>query len=164
MLSTHPELWQAILAFHPDHPTAILPFSKRLALEQGWTRRYAVRAIEEYKKFIFLVCTAGHPVTPSEHVDEVWHLHLIYTRSYWDEFCGQVLKRPVHHNPTEGGPSEDARYHEQYQKTLETYAKVFGMAPPEDIWPPVAERFRRGIRQHSYPMNWFQAFKNRFLR
>jgi hypothetical protein len=35
-----------------------------------------------------------HIVTPSEQVDQVWHLHLTYTRSYWDEFCPNVLGQP----------------------------------------------------------------------
>ena len=59
----------------------------RLASENGWSREYAVRVMQEYRRFAFLAVAAGHPVSPSDAVDQAWHLHLVYTRSYWDEFC-----------------------------------------------------------------------------
>ena len=66
-----------------DEPGAALPFTSRLAREQGWSHAFAARAIREYKRFLILAMEAGHPVTPSEAVDQVWHLHLVYTVSYW---------------------------------------------------------------------------------
>lgn len=138
-------LWQAIAAYHPDKAGVALPFSRRLAIENGWTRRYALRAIEEYKRFIYLACTAGFQVTPSEEVDQVWHLHLVYTRAYWDDFCGKVLGRSLHHTPTEGGAAEDHRFREQYERTLAQYAQEFGVPAPSDIWPSPEERFKGGL-------------------
>jgi uncharacterized protein (TIGR04222 family) len=85
--------------------------------------------------------TAGHPVTPSVQVDEAWHLHLTFTRSYWVRLCGQVLGRPLHHDPTRGGDDESAKFHEQYERTLASYRKAFGQSPPADIWPPAEVRF-----------------------
>jgi uncharacterized protein (TIGR04222 family) len=81
---------------------------------------------------------AGHPVSPSEDVDQVWHLHLAYTKSYWQEFCGEILKRPFHHNPTKGGAEESAKFETWYANTLASYRKFFGEEPPKDIWPSVA--------------------------
>jgi hypothetical protein len=40
----------------------------------GWSRPFALRAIEEYRKFVFLALVADHQVTPSDQVDQVWHL------------------------------------------------------------------------------------------
>lgn len=60
-----------------------LTFVGRLARDNGWKPGYAERVYREYLRFVFLAATAGHPVTPSVDVDEVWHLHLCYTRSYW---------------------------------------------------------------------------------
>ncbi|MBN9062810.1 MAG: hypothetical protein J0H41_10255 [Rhizobiales bacterium] len=91
--------------------------------------------------------TAGHPVTPSEEVDQVWHLHLAYTRSYWDDLCGTVLGGPLHHGPTRGGKRERTRYDQQYRQTLDSYERAFGGKPPKDIWPGPEERFRN-IRYH----------------
>ncbi len=138
----NPELWQRIHAFSPDKVGTAFPFSRRLAREQGWSRSFALQAIEEYRRFAYLACAAGHPVTPSPVVDAVWHLHLIYTRSYWDEFCSQVLQKHLHHSPTEGGQTEDEKFNDWYNRTLETYAIEFGDAPPPDIWPEASLRFK----------------------
>ena len=139
------ELWQRIATYHPDQTGLELPFSKRLAIENGWSRRYALRVIEEYKRFAFLALEAGHPVTPSEAVDQAWHLHLVYTHSYWEDFCGKVLQRPLHHSPTTGGNQEAAKYLDQYEKTLQAYRAFFAEEPLADIWPSPTERFAAGL-------------------
>ena len=137
------ELRARIQAFRLDEPGSVFPFSARLARENGWTREYALRVIEEYRRFVYLAMTAGHTVTPSVAVDEAWHLHLTYTRSYWDEMCGTVLGRPLHHDPTRGGAAEGGRFLDAYARTLRSYRAAFGEAPPADIWPSPAERFAR---------------------
>jgi uncharacterized protein (TIGR04222 family) len=135
--------WRAIEAFALDDPGAALPFSRRLARDKAWSLPFTQRAIREYKRFVFLALHAGHPVTPSEAVDEVWHEHLTYTRSYWERFCGEILGRPLHHEPTRGGQQERERYHGQYERTLAAYEQLFGEKPPADIWPVAKVRFRR---------------------
>jgi len=134
------ELLQRLAAFSFDEGTPALPFEARLARENGWTRDYARRAIEEYRRFMFLATVAAHPVTPSDQVDQVWHLHLVYTRSYWDRLCKDVLKRRIDHHPTRGGPGEGAKFLRWYDDTLASYRRHFG-APPADIWPSAAVRF-----------------------
>ncbi len=129
-----------------DQPGVSLPFSARLARENGWSPAYATRVVAEYRRFVFLAAAAGHPVTPSEEVDQAWHLHLVYTRSYWDELCGQVLGFPLHHGPTVGGPAEGAKFTDWYQRTLESYERLFGAEPPSDIWPPPRQRFANAER------------------
>jgi hypothetical protein len=135
------QLWQRIESFEIDDPAASFPFSARLARENGWTREFALRVVDEYKRFVFLMVVAGHPVTPSDEVDQAWHLHLVYTRSYWEELCGEVLNRAVHHGPTKGGHAEGERFEDQYLKTLASYQEYFGECPPSDIWPPCEVRF-----------------------
>ena len=103
------ELYRRIQEFSVDKSGSDFPFSQRLARENGWADDYAQRVIDEYKKFAFLAVAADHPVTPSDQVDQVWHLHLVYTHSYWDEFCQKVLQQPLHHVPTCGGEREHAR-------------------------------------------------------
>ena len=140
-MSPKSPLWNRIQSFELDDPSATLPFSARLAREQGWSRAYAHAAIEEYKRFLYLAATAPHPVTPSVAVDEVWHLHLVYTRSYWEELCGRVLGKPLHHEPTRGGPSEGRKYADLYARTLARHRETFGEAPPPSLWPPMEQRF-----------------------
>lgn len=138
----HP-LWPRLRDFQFDDPAAPLAFSKRLARENDWSARFAHRVIEEYRRFLFLTQVAGHPVTPSDEVDQVWHLHLVYTRSYWEDLCGSTLEQPLHHGPTRGGTRETAKFENWYARTLASYHHWFGVNPPADIWPPAGLRFGR---------------------
>jgi hypothetical protein len=123
-----------------------LSFVARLARENAWSLGYAQRVFDEYKRFVVLAVESGHAVTPSETVDQAWHLHLVYTRSYWDDMCSGILGRPLHHGPTKGGVDEGARFDAQYRATLESYARIFGAPPPADIWPPSEVRFGSDLR------------------
>ena len=140
-------LLERILAYDPDKPGVAMPFSKRLAHENGWTRDYARRVVDEYKRFVYLACISDHEVTPSDEIDQAWHLHLAYSRDYWLEFCAKVLERPLHHDPAEGTTSDEARFKFNYERTLSLYKEVFDAAPPPAIWPPAAIRFRYGADQ-----------------
>jgi hypothetical protein len=106
-----------------------------------WSRAYTARVIQEYKRFLLLAMHAGHPVTPSDEVDQAWHLHLVHSRSYWEDLCRDTLGRPLHHGPTQGGESESEKFANWYEKTRDSYARLFGAGPPADIWPPGAVRF-----------------------
>lgn len=138
------DLWRRLI-MHPFESTDGLDFTARLAREQGWTRDEARSAVDEYRKFCFLAMTVGRCMTPSEIVDQVWHLHLTYTRDYWDVFCPQVLGSDLHHEPTRGNTGETAQFRECYADTLASYHAHFG-APPERYWPGTLERFRAGER------------------
>ncbi|HEV8391308.1 MAG TPA: hypothetical protein VGQ35_15765 [Dongiaceae bacterium] len=140
------DLWQRIRDFEMDGAGDAFQFSQRLSRENGWTRDYALGAIEEYKKFIYLICVSDGSLTPSEAVDQVWHLHLVYTRSYWTRFCNEVLGRPLHHEPTKGGQAQARLFHDQYAATCVRYEEEFGCAPPATFWPPLAERFAAAPR------------------
>src|SRR5262245_13844428 len=132
--------WNRLSGLDFDAADVAFPFSARLARENRWTHEFAAKAVEEYRKFCFLAAHAGHPVTPSDEVDQVWHLHLIYSRHYWDTLCRDTLERPLHHGPTEGGAAEDRKFHDWYDNTLASYRRYFG-EPPRDLWPAADERF-----------------------
>ena len=66
MTETEQKLWQRISRFMIDEGGETLTFVSRLVRENGWSDVYAARAIEEYKRFMFLAVVAGHPVTPSD--------------------------------------------------------------------------------------------------
>lgn len=144
-----PELWNRIQAYDLDQPAVSLPFSARLAHENGWTLEFSRQAIEEYKKFIYLICVSSETLTPSQEVDEVWHLHLVYTRGYWNDFCARTLGREIHHAPTEGGTAEETKFRYAYRRTKERYAEEFGAEPPSDIWPSVELRFNETAQNAS---------------
>jgi hypothetical protein len=135
-------LWNSLRDFELDDDNAILTFTDRLSRENGWPHEFSTRAILEYKKFIFLINISNHPLTPSDEVDQVWHLHLLYTHSYWKDMCGALLKREIHHGPTKGGQSENLKFTDYYLQTIELYKKSFGENPPKDIWPGKEKRFK----------------------
>ncbi|MGJ8652520.1 MAG: glycine-rich domain-containing protein [Opitutaceae bacterium] len=139
--SEHADLWQRISLFQFDPPGTKRTFSQRLAVENGWTANFTDRVIEEYRRFLFLSVVTDHIVTPAEEVDQVWHMHICYTKSYWQELCQEVLGRPLHHNPSLGGDKEFSKYRQCYLDTLESYESCFGSAAPIDIWPTVDKRF-----------------------
>lgn len=141
MIAPDDRLWQRLQGVPFDLPEARLDFTDRLARENGWTRRFAERAVEEYRRFALLAVTAAHEVTPSDEVDQVWHLHLTYSRHYWGVWT-DALGRKLHHGPTIGGPEEAERYLTNYLATLESYYQMFGQEPPIDLWPDPRQRFK----------------------
>lgn len=138
-------LWQRLAAYEFGPGDAALSFTARLARENRWSEGHAARVIAEYRRFCWLAVSAGHAVTPCDAVDQAWHLHLAYSRDYWDRFCPDVLQRPLHHGPTAGGAAEAARYHEHYAQTLRSYQAAFG-PPPPDIWSSASLRFGEQTR------------------
>ncbi len=150
------QLLAQIESFDIEGNAVGLPFAARLARENGWSRAFADRVIVEYKRFVFLAMISDTPVCPSEDVDAAWHLHLTYTRSYWKRFCDGVLGRPLHHEPTKGGPAEHEKHLDMYGRTLALYHATFGQEPPRDIWTPADERFGEDLahRVVNIARNW----------
>jgi len=134
-------LWNKLSAFSLDESNVVFCFSDRLARENGWTNSYTLRVIEEYKKFLFLCCISSHSITPSDAVDQAWHLHLTYTKSYWTDLCKNTIGKEIHHNPTKGGKDEADKFDGFYTSTHDLYKEVFGCMPPTDIWPDNNTRF-----------------------
>lgn len=134
----HSALWTAIQQFAFDDPVATITFSRKLANKQNWSAEYTQRVIEEYRRFIFLCCISPTGASPSKEVDEVWHLHLTYTHSYWIAFCRDTLGKEIHHHPSAGGDLENHKHQQWYQQTLALYQQVFDVPPPADIWPGAA--------------------------
>lgn len=133
-------VWASLSHYIIGPEDTALSFTARLARENGWSTAHAARVVDEYRKFCFLAVTGDREATPSDAVDQAWHLHLTYSRDYWERFCPEILGRPLHHGPTAGGVGERGRFFEQYADTLKRYEQVFGEAPPADIWPGGARR------------------------
>jgi uncharacterized protein (TIGR04222 family) len=165
-------MWEKLEGFQLDDTNAVFDFSARLAKENGWTRSYTQRVIQEYKRFLLMAMHAGHPVTPSEAVDQAWHLHLVYTRSYWEKLRRDILGRPLHHEPTAGGRGESAKFRAQYQQTLNSYRRLFGDPAPADVWPSVDDCFKpktsRWVDAFSYWLvpkpEWIKHLTPRLLK
>jgi hypothetical protein len=128
-----PELWAKIRYHNLDAAAGQATMASKLADAEGWTDQHAKAVLREYKRFVYLAMVSDAQVTPSGDVDRAWHLHLIYTRDYWDKM-GALLPRPLHHEPSVS--DEDApRYVAQYEATKRLYAREFGQEPPVSVWP-----------------------------
>lgn len=137
------DLYTRILAFSFDEGDPALPFAGRLARDNGWPTVYSMRVIDEYRKFAFLMAASGHLAVPSDQIDQAWHQHLQYTKS-WADFCRTALGKTIDHEPTRGGQAEQERFKQGYERTLESYRRFFG-EPPVDIWPPGNVRFGKDL-------------------
>ena len=138
LIPDHP-VWHRLSHYTIGPEDAALGFAARLARENGWSEAHALRVIDEYRKFAFLAVTGDTQVTPSDVVDQAWHLHLTYTHDYWERFCPEILGKALHHGPTAGGEAERGRFFRQYADTLKRYEAVFGPAPA-DLWPSAQQR------------------------
>lgn len=138
-------LWARIAAHPFESPDDGIDLVRRFAREQACTLSEARHAVEEYRRFAYLCCISAEELTPSLRVDEVWHLHLLHSRDYWQHWCPEILRCPLHHGPTRGRRIDGERYRAQYARTLALYEQHFG-APPAAYWPGTRERFAANAR------------------
>jgi len=129
-----PGFWEHVTARFGNTNPSVKAFARKIAKKHGWKNIFAYRALEEYKKFVYLGLLSHFQVTPSKVIDVVWHEHLLFSKAYRD-FCNDVIERQFDHHP-ELLPVEEqtSRFGEQYLKTLELYKTEFGLEPPQDIW------------------------------
>jgi uncharacterized protein (TIGR04222 family) len=125
---------ECILAWAEDDPALQRRFRAQLAEQTGWNAAHCARAIDEYLRFCAVAARLGGRAVPSAAVDEAWHLHLTWTRDYWDDFCPRRLGFALHHQPARGLPGEREALRLAYAETLHAYAAEFG--PPEPDWWP----------------------------
>lgn len=160
---TFDPLWVRI-ASHPfGSPTATFSFTQRLARENLWSMARAELVVEEYRRFCYLACISRGEITPSDAVDQAWHLHLTYSRDYWDKFCPDVLRRQLHHAPTEGSADDAARFYDQYARTLDLYLATFGHPAPAAVWPLPSSRFQNSAAAARIDGSQFLLVRKRSL-
>ncbi len=129
-----PQLMDALRATFEGSDSYTQAFADKLARKLHWSRPFAMRAIGEYKKFLYLGLVADFPVTPPKVIDQVWHEHLLFSRGY-REFCDQVLGREFDHHPELVPVDEQtARFQAQYDATLALYQTEFDSEPPAAFW------------------------------
>ena len=145
------ELWCRLRSYHFDHlvPTVLWQhiaanfggpnafskaFASKIARKHEWKKSFALKAIEEYKKFVYLGIISKFQVTPSKIIDIVWHEHLLFTKGY-RQFCAEVIEYEFDHYPELVPLTEQTeQFNTQYLQTLELYKTEFGIAPPAAIW------------------------------
>lgn len=146
-------LFDRVMAHPLDVPGARVTFAQRLCRDHGWQPAFAARVILEYRRFAFLAAAAGHPVAPSDAVDQAWHQHILFTHDYFEVFCPSVLGFTLHHGPSLGGKEESVKHEDWYARTLMSYETFFGPAPA-DLWPPTEARFAEKFTRFSRRTHW----------
>jgi uncharacterized protein (TIGR04222 family) len=163
MLDCQHDIYRRIQSYALDDPSQEMGFVWHLMRLTSWSRKCCLRAMEEYKKFVILAAVAGHPVVPSDQVDQVWHLHLLDSQAYWEDFCPNVLGLKLHHRPARGGSQERESMHRLYRATIDRYRQFFG-EPPLDLWPPADLRFGSDLRRQRAPITRYLTARLRFSR
>jgi len=95
----------------------------------GWPKKNADKCIQQYKNFLFLLKKYGNTqqLTPSEDLDEVWHLHILNTKQYRQD-CDNIFGKFLDHDPiypTQKSLSETSK--NTFQITQDLYRKEFGV-------------------------------------
>lgn len=96
-----------------------------------WTEEGVKDAIMQYKNFMFLLHKyhgkTDIKLVPSIEVDEIWHHHILDTRSYQRD-CEKVYGYFMHHFPYFGmrGDDDFKDLNECFAKTQEIYFEEFG--------------------------------------
>jgi len=147
-------LWTGLESLEFDNPTHESSFSERLRQEHRWTALFTSRVVREYRRFLLLAATEESLMVPSEAVDQAWHLHLVHTHAYWEELCGRVIRKALHHTPSRGGDTELERHRRAYEATLARYRATFDEEPPPDIWAPTPDRFGGSHRRVDLRNAW----------
>ncbi len=96
----------------------------KLVRTKGWTSDAAELAAERYRGFLALNLVIDRPV-PTLDIDEVWHAHILDTRSYAND-CERVFGRMLHHFPYLGMYGDEAAQESQFARTSEEWLARFG--------------------------------------
>jgi hypothetical protein len=151
MVLTKKELWLNLYNYHFSHlvsPSLLnkitekfggvdaftKAFADKIARKHDWKKQFALKAIHEYKKFIYIGIISDFSVTPSKVIDIVWHEHLLFTKAY-REFCDEIIHYNFEHHPELITLDEQTeQFAMQYVQTLQLYRYEFGYDAPVDIW------------------------------
>lgn len=127
-------MWDQVLSRFGGTNASTKAFAHKLSVKLGWNDRFALKAVLEYKKFVYLGVVSDFVVTPSEIIDQVWHQHILFSKAY-RSFCQEVIEYDFDHSP-ELIPllNQTGTYNAQYLDTLDLYRKEFDIEPPAAIW------------------------------
>jgi hypothetical protein len=124
-------LWLKLAGMNIQGAQAMAPYLQMLEKQMGWSAGMASRVVDEYRKFLFLALRAGHQVIPPGMFQDMWTSQMQTAQDMFAQL-GQVLGE----KPAGGGFDASAfkAATDPWKQTLDSYEKLFGMAPPMDIW------------------------------
>ncbi|CAE7445552.1 vUbi [Symbiodinium sp. CCMP2592] len=108
----------------------IVEFSRFFVLKAINSDTAAPRVATETEPPSKRLCTTpSSQLSPSFHVDEVWHRLLLFPRAY-QTLCRSLTGEVIDHDPR----SKDQHQPDRYHVTFTKYLKLFGKAPPFQFW------------------------------
>ncbi|PHM33399.1 glycine-rich domain-containing protein [Xenorhabdus innexi] len=95
-----------------------------------WSEEGAIDAIEQYKRFMYLIYKynkSGIKLVPSIEIDEIWHHHILDTKNYQKD-CENIYGYFVHHSPFSEltGDNKLDEVSINFMKTQQLYLEEFG--------------------------------------
>ena len=68
----------------------------KVMAKQSWSQEFADKVETDYR--LFLARARFNRATPTRHVDEMWHTHILDTQKYAAD-CDALFGRFIHHVP-----------------------------------------------------------------
>lgn len=100
-----------------------------------WPADKVERALDRYGRFLLLTQKHGGPLAPTRDIDEVWHLHMLAPRAYYND-CVRLFGEVLDHD---GGFGKEASEVPALQATFERTAELWAQEYGEDYLLPEPE-------------------------
>lgn len=89
---------------------------------KDWTPEKTELALLRYERFLLLAAKhPGHPVAPTRDIDEMWHLHMLSPRAYYQD-CQKLFGGVLDHD---GGFGKDPAEIPILKATFEETARLW---------------------------------------
>ncbi len=104
-----------------------------------WDPTEAQEVLRKYKNFMILwgIKPGGLGLVPTREIDEVWHLHILFTKNYTAD-CLHIFGSYKHHTPSLGSEDEQKALAAAYIQTAKLYEHHFkepyGHAIDPSLW------------------------------
>ena len=94
---------------------------------KDWSEEKVRQALERYQKFLLLAAKhKGQPVAPTRDIDEMWHLHMLSPRAYYDD-CMRLMGCILDHDGGFGkAESEVPALISTFQRTATLWEQEYG--------------------------------------
>jgi len=131
-----PELWAQLEAAPMELNGQ--PLAEALVKSENWSKRKAQKAVEEYRKFLYLTQIADTDIAPSGPVDLVWVRHMTSA-----SYSQQVLPLLSTREPVRFVIETQANIRRNFsmnERAKTYYRTEFSAQPPESYWPDVVDQ------------------------
>lgn len=105
----------------------IIAYAKK---QYKWSDSYAQAVLEEYQRFMH-IRALDFGTSPTDPIDQLWHIHILYTENYYD-YCMKKFGKFIHHSP-DMSLDQKARQ-ARIRKTIKIYSQLYPSILYPEIW------------------------------